>query len=176
MGNQQWAMKEFEVLRNELNDRISFLHRTINLAMVFWFVSVIALFCFISCGLSYDLLITFVLMVTIAIDLLAFNYQSNQNSLESIAKYIYEVVRPRVIETTGQDILEWEMYFAVQKRPFRYESALKVFPFVLPSLIPVSLLVLKVPMDRLQMALAWVNVVFLFIMIENFRYKLRRVK
>jgi hypothetical protein len=93
MGNQQWAMKEFEVLRNELNDRISFLHRTINLAMVFWFVSVIALFCFISCGLSYDLLITFVLMVTIAIDLLAFNYQSNQNSLESIAKYIYEVVR-----------------------------------------------------------------------------------
>ena len=154
METEQWAMREFEALRNELNDRISFLHKTINLAIAFWLVSVIALFYFISCGLSYDLLITFLLVVPIIIDLLAFNYQSNQNSLESVAKYIYEVARPRVMEITGQDILAWEKYFAIQKHPFRYESALKVFPFVLPPLIPVSLLVMKVPMNRLQRVLA----------------------
>lgn|GEM_PF-4268032 len=36
-----------------------------------------------------------------------------QNSLESIAKYIYEVVRPQVLEATGEDVLGWEMYSAI---------------------------------------------------------------
>lgn len=176
METNQWVMREFEALRNELNDRISFLHKTINLAVVFCFVSLIAAFYFISCGLSYELLITFLLAVPIVIDLLAYNYQSNQNSLESVAKYIYEVVRPRVMEITGQDVLAWEKYFAVQKHPFRYESVLKVFPFVLPALIPALLLAFKVPLNRFQRILAWVNIAFLLIMVENFRYKLRRVK
>jgi len=33
--------------------------------------------------------------------------------LESIAKYIYEVVRPQVLEATGEDVLGWEMYSAI---------------------------------------------------------------
>lgn len=169
-------MLEFAALRRELNDRIRFLHQTINLAVVFWCVLLVAVFYFMSCDLPQDLFITFILIIPIVFDLLGYNYQSNQNSLESIAKYIYEVVRPRVIEANGQEILKWEKYFAVQKEPFKIESSTKVFAFLLPSVIPFALLVLRVPMNRFQRIMVYVDIVLLLLMLENFRYKLRRVK
>ena len=169
-------MIEFAALRRELDDRIRFLHHTINLAVVFWCVLLVAVFYFISCDLPRDLFITFILIIPIVFDLLGYNYQSNQNSLESIAKYIYEVVRPRAAGASGQEILKWEKYFAVQKEPFKIESSTKVFAFLLPSAIPFALLALRVPLNGFQRILVYVDIAFLLLMLENFRYKLRRVK
>lgn len=163
-------------MRAELSERIRFLHRTITTAAVFLFISFIVGFCLHREGMTEGQLVTFCLGVPLVVDLLAYNYQSNQNSLESIARYIHLVVRPQVHEMAGQDILKWEEFFAAEKHPYRCESVLKVFPFVLPSLVPVSFLVLKTPMSTYQRALAWTDTVFLLIMLVTFRYKLRRVK
>ncbi len=176
LDRQRWCMLEFEALRNELDGRIRFLHQTINLAIVFWCVLLIAVFYFISCDLNRDLLVTFILIIPIVFDLLGYNYQSNQNSLESIANYIYEVVRPRAADLNGREVLAWEKYFAAQKEPFKIESSTKVFPFILPSVIPIVLLALRVPLSDFQRLLSYLDIALLCLMAENFRYKLRRVK
>jgi hypothetical protein len=176
MDIQEWRIKEFECLRHEMHARIKFLHQTINLAIIFWLILLIAVFYLVSRGIPRELLITLLVIAPIIFDLLCFNYQSNQNSLESIAKYIHEAVRPRVAEAGGQEILEWEKYFALLKIPFKFESSFKIFPFVLPSIIPFVLLSMKVPLNFFQYAIIVVDIIFLIFMLENFRYKLRRVK
>jgi hypothetical protein len=173
---QQWRIKEFECLRLELHSRIDFLHKTINMAVIFWLVLFITVFQMILRGLPHNYLITFLLIIPIIFDLLGYNYQSNQNSLESIAKYIHEVIRLRIKETSGQELLEWEKFFAMQKIPFKFESTFKIFPFVLPSAIPFVLLAMEVPINPFQRILVWVDLIFLVFLLENFRYKLRRVK
>ena len=127
-------------------------------------------------GLAFTHQVTFLLFVPILFDLLGYNYQSNQNSLESIARYIHDSIRPQVKEMSGQDILGWEKFFAGQKLPFKFESIFKVFPFVLPSFIPLALLSLRIPLTPFQRVLVWIDIVFLILLLENFRYKLRRVK
>ncbi len=169
-------MIEFAVLRQELNSRIKFLHQTINLAIVFWCVLLLATFCFILWGLPRDLLITFILIVPVIFDLLGYNYQSNQCSLESASKYVYEIVRPRAAGVSGQEVLTWEKYFADQKEPFKIESSTKVLAFILPSAIPFALLALRIPLNGYQRALVYIDILFLLLLLENFRYKLRRVK
>lgn len=175
-GCQKWRMKEFEYLRLELNNRIDFLHKTITLAVIIWLVLFITFFQLILSGLSFSYLVTFLLFVPIIFDLLGYNYQSNQNSLESIPKYIHEVIRLQAKDMSGQNILGWEEFFAIQKKPFKFESTFKVFPFVLPSVIPFLLLVLGVSLNPFQRMLFWVDIIFLIFLLENFRYKLRRVK
>jgi hypothetical protein len=175
-GCQQWRMKEFEYLRLELNNRIDFLHKTITLAVIFWLVLFITVFQLILRGLSVSYLITYLLFVPIIFDLLGYNYQSNQNSLESIPKYIHEVIRLQARDMSAQDVLGWEKFFAMQKVPFKFESTFKVFPFVLPSAIPFVLLAMRVSLNPFQQILVWVDIIFLVFLLESFRYKFRRVK
>lgn len=176
MKDQIWRVKEFESLRLELHARVKFLHQTINLAIIFWLVSLITVFYFLSQGIPKELIITYILILPIIFDLLGYNYQSNQNSLESIAKYIYEVVRPSIKKLSGQEILQWEKFFAVQKAPFKFESTFKIFPFVLPSFLPIILLLARTPLTDLQRVIAAVDLILFALLLENFRYKLRRVK
>lgn len=176
MDEQTWCIKEFERLHAEIKDRINFLHNTINLAIIFWMIVLVSVFTFMTANLGWELIKTFLLIFPIIINLIGFNYQSNQNSLESIAKYIHDVLRPKISKQLGKDVLTWDKYFADQKAPFKFESIFKIFPFILPSLIPFVMLVKEIPLNPLQYALSVIDIVLLIFLLENFRYKLRRVK
>lgn len=176
MDEQTWHIKEFERLQSELKDRINFLHTTINLTVIFWMIALVSVFAFITAQVKWEFIKTFLLIFPIITDLVGFNYQSNQNSLESIAKYIHNVLRPKIANNIGKDILIWDKYFAEQKMPYRFESTFKIFPFVLPSLIPITILVKGASLDSLQFTLVIIDIILLILLLENFRYKLRRVK
>lgn len=175
MKNEIWHIREYDNLRRELTMRVKFLHQTINLAVIFWLIFLLATILFIYLGIENNLLYTFLLLIPIVFDLLALNYQSNQNSLESIARYFNEFLKP-VLRKNDQDILGWDYYFAREKVPFRFESITKVFPFVLPSLIPFYFLFAGTSLEKYQLVIVLIDIAFLVLVLENFRYKLRRVK
>jgi len=171
-----WFIKEYEGLRYELSERIKFLHNTINLAIVFWALFIILYFVFVAIGLSKYHIITYLLLIPIVLDMVGYNYQSNQNSLESIAKYFHEHIKPGIKSKYKARLLEWEAYFAKQKEPFKVESVTKVFSFIMPTFIPIYLLASNVQLDKPQQILAIFDLILFVLMLENFRYKLRRVK
>ncbi|MDH4358939.1 MAG: hypothetical protein OEV37_03335 [Candidatus Berkelbacteria bacterium] len=175
-GEEMWYILEFENLRHELSERIIFLNHTINLAIIFWVVFIVMFFGMVTLEVKKETIYTFLLLIPIVMDLLAFSYQTNQSSLESIPKYFHEQIKPRLDNKYKSNILGWEKFFAEQKKPFRVESVTKVLPFLIPSLIPIYFLVAKYPLERYQTAVAIVGIIFLLIVLENFRYKLRRVK
>jgi len=176
MDKEKWDVIEYEQLRHELNSRIDFLHKTINLAVIFWLIFLIFSFFFMALGMPKNFYYTYLLLIPVVMDLLGFNYQSNQNSLESIARYFQHHLRPSLEEKHGKDILCWEKFFADDKFPFRYESATKIFPFVLPSIIPLYFLINKIPLEHYQTTILVIDLVLLALMLIIFRYKLRRVK
>lgn len=176
MDEEQWLALEFKTTRQELNNRIDFLHKTISLGAIFWLIFIIATFFFIAIGLEKSLFTTYLLLFPFAMGLLAFNYQSNQNSLESIPRYYYYKLRPILEKKYDKEILAWEKFFAEDKEPFKYESATKIFPFVFPFLIPIYFIFSGTELDALQICLIVIDILFLFIMLASFRYKLRRVK
>lgn len=176
MDKEKWLALEFESLRGELNNRINFLHNTINLAVIFWLIFLITGFVFVTLGIDQTFFYTYLLLIPIVLDLLAFNYQSNQNSLESIARYYQYQLKPIIEKERDSDVLGWEKFFANDKIPYRFESVTKIFPFVLPSVIAFYFLFAKIPLTNYQLAILIIDLLFLALMLITFRYKLRRVK
>lgn len=173
---EKWFQEEYRALRFELNERIKFLHQTINLAVIFWLVSLVVSFYFIFSDINPENLKTFLLVLPLLFDLLAFNYQFNQNSLESIARYIHLEIKPRTGKISGEEVLGWEKFFAKDKASFKFESSFKILPFVLPSLIPFFFLITRANLNSWQISLSIADLIFLALVILNFRYKFRRVK
>jgi uncharacterized membrane protein len=176
LDREKWQALEFEQLRGELNNRVDFLHKSINLAIIFWLIFLIMSFFFMAIGMPKNIFYTFLLLIPVVMDLLGFNYQSNQNSLESIPRYFQYHLKPILDEKHGDGMLAWEKFFADEKFPFRFESVTKVFPFVLPSIIPFYFLFAKVPLENYQAAILAIDLILLVLMLSIFRYKLRRVK
>lgn len=177
MEKEKWDLLEYKQLRGELNNRVSFLHNSINLAVIFWLIFLIISFLFMALGMPMNMFITFLLLIPLVMDLLCFNYQSSQNSLESIARYNEYYLKPKLEKKYAtKDILGWERFFATDKEPFKIESSTKVFPFILPSIIPLYFLFARTPLLPYQIAILTTDLVFLVIILVIFRYKLRRVK
>lgn len=175
-GEGRWLELEFKNLHNELTARIIYLYKTINLAIIFWVIFLLAFFGMQILGVEKKIIYTFLLIIPVIFDLVAFVYQTNQNSLESIANYFHKRIKPQLDKKYKSNMLQWEKFFAEQKRPFRYESITKVFPFILPSIIPIYLLTAKYPLEQYQIVIAIIDIVLLIIVLENFRYKFRRVR
>lgn len=177
MEKEKWDLLEYKQLRGELNNRINFLHNSINLAVIFWLIFLIMSFLFMALGMPKEMLITFLLLIPIIMDLLCFNYQSSQNSLESIARYNEYYLKPKLEEQyKTSNILGWEKFFATDKEPFKIESSTKVFPFILPSIIPFYFLFAHTSLLPYQTTILTIDIVFLVLILIIFRYKLRRVK
>lgn len=176
MNKENWQIKEYENLRQEIIWRISFLHQTISLAIIFLVVFIIAIFISITLNISRELLHTFLLVTPIIFILLGFNYQSNQSSLESISKYFEDVLKPNLPKKYNKNILNWDCFFAKEKKRIKIESSTKVLPFLAPSLIPFYFIFSGISLDKYQWVIIIVDIILLLIMIEHFRYKLRRVK
>ncbi len=167
-------IEEYKALRKEIVARVQFMHQTINFSIFLQTILLtVGYFLYLR---GYDIIL-FVLFVPIFLNFLTFNYQSNQMSLEAIAKYIHESLNERAKTAAKEDVVwEWERYFANHKAYYRFEAFFKVLPLIFPNIIPVALLVMRISLDPWELVLLIFDFVLLLIMIENFRYKLRRVK
>lgn len=165
---KETVIKEFEALRAEIAVRIRIHHQLIALANIFWLVFVIFGTWIFTFGIT--IFISYILIIPLVFTGLLFNYQDNQRTMEVTAKYIEEKLKPKLEGT-----LEWEKYFAGQKKNYQFSSAYKTFAFLAPFVLPIILLI-DIPLTRFQTDLAIIDLILLVIALINFRYKLYRVK
>jgi hypothetical protein len=166
--DKQAILEEYRVLRAEIAIRLSLLHQIIIFANVLWAVLLIGgLWAY---TLSPSVLQTYLLLVPLVFTGLVFNYQDNQRTLEVTAKYIEVELRSKL-----KDGLDWEKYFAAQKKRYQFSSAYKIFALMVPFSLPIIILISQ----NLNVAQTWlsiVDLVLLVLILVNFRYKLYRVK
>lgn len=165
---KETIIKEFEALRAEIAVRIRIHHQLIALANIFWLVFLIFGAWIFTFGSA--IFITYLLIIPLVFTGLLFNYQDNQRTMEVTAKYIEEKLKPKLERS-----LEWEKYFASQKKNYQFSSAYKIFAFLAPFVLPIILLI-NFSLTHFQTDLAFVDLVLLIIALINFRYKLYRVK
>ncbi|MBI2263211.1 hypothetical protein HYU72_01030 [Candidatus Berkelbacteria bacterium] len=155
--------KEYETLSQKGMAREQFLHNTINLHIILQIVLFIV--GYILYLQDYDIVL-FVLFIPIFLNSMTFNYQSSQSTLEEIGRYINKHYKE----------LKWERSFAEHREHYKFEAFFKVLPLLFPNTIPIALLVLQTPLNQWEIVILVFDLVLLLIMIESFRYKLRRVK
>lgn len=169
-----WSIAEYTALRQEIITRIKFLHQILA-ASVLMQVALL-MFGYILYLREVELTL-YLLLVPILCNFLTFNYQSNQMSLEAISKYIHESLSPRVQKAVKKEsVLEWDKYFSVHKGHYKFEAFFKVMPLIFPNLMPFVPLFVSRPLTGWEITLLTFDFLLLVIMVENFRYKLRRVK
>ncbi len=164
---------EYQSLRQELTERIKFLHQTLNLLVILQVFFFVVGYFFHSQGHDLNF---YLLMIPLLTNSLAFNYQSNQMSLEAITKYIYKSLGPRVKKSGHEGIWEWERYFADYKGNYKFEAFFKVIILFWPNLIPFIMIVRRTDLTGLENVLLVIDIILFIIMGESFRYKLHRVK
>lgn len=171
--NESWHLSEYRLLRQEMISRIKFLHQTLSISVILQ-IALLAFGYYLS--MQGKNMVLYLLLIPVLMNFLTFNYQSNQMSLEAIAKYIHESLRPRIKEEFKKDTWQWEQYFSNHKARYKYEAFLKILPLLLPNVIPIVILIKQMPLDWWGIVILAVDFLLLLIMVAGFRYKLRRVK
>jgi len=164
----QIHIEEYKALRAEIAIRMKMLHQLIALGSIFWIIFVIFGFWIYQTGV--DAFYTYLLIIPLIFSGLIFNYQDNQRAMESTARYINDVLWPKISDSQG-----WEKYFGSQKKIGQLSNGNKLFALLIPLLIPIAVLVIG-DLSNLQTTLAIVDIAVLLALITNFRYKLYRVK
>lgn len=163
------ALQEYKDLRKEIRLRVGVLYALLLLAVMLW-----AAFVLIGYGIFLKFgskeLISFSLLTPIIFSWLSFVYQDNQKTLERVAKYIEEELKPKLDNSIG-----WEQWFAQQKSFTKISSSYKVFSLLAPYVGAVYLLVGR-SLTAGQTNLALLDIFLGVIVLLNFRYKLYRVK
>lgn len=168
-AEQEIFIEEYKALRAEIAIRLKLLHDIIAFATIFWVVLLIAGIWILTFE-SYILLNTYLLIIPLVFTGIIFNYQDNQRTLEITAKYVEKNLKS--VLSSG---LEWEQYFAKQKKSYQISSAYKIFALIVPLVIPVVLLISQ-KLTNFQIVLAIIDLFFLCVVLINFRYKLYRIK
>lgn len=171
--DKNYYLNEYQSLREEIIVRMKFLHWTLSLSVVLQIILLIAGYFLYIRGQN---IILYLLLAPIFLNFLTFNYQSNQMTMEAAAKYIHESLKPKVEKIIKEEIWEWEKYFANHKGYYRFEAFFKILPLLSPNLIPLAIIIKRVPLDPWEVVLLIFDLALMLFVIENFRYKLRRVK
>ena len=174
MNEKEILIEEFRALRQEINTRLKILHQQIVVASVFWVVLIVTGI-FLSQVYPTGILYNFLLLIPLIFVGLTFNYQDNQRTLETTARYREENLKPKLQKVWGQEVFEWEKWFTEQKKRYQFSSSYKLFALLTPFILPMILLFFAV-LDGFQFILAITDLIFLIIIIINFRYKLFRIK
>lgn len=167
-------IEEFRALRKEIDSRIKILHFLISLGSIFWVIFIIAgiLLCQ---NYSIQIFYSFLLLIPLIFVGLTFNYQDNQRTLETTARYLEINLKPKLKVAFGDEVFGWEQWFASQKRRYRLSSSFKLFSLLVPLILPIILLIYT-SLNNFQTILATVDLLLLIVVIANFRYKLFRIK
>lgn len=174
MTEKDILIEEFRALRKEIDSRLKILHYLILLASIFWLILIIV-GVFINQIYSTNILYDFFLLIPLIFTGLTLNYQDNQRTLEATARYLEYNLKPKLQKIWGKDILEWERWYASQKKKYQFSSIYKLFALLTPLFIPIILLIFAT-LNRFQISLAITDTLLLIIIIVNFRYKLFRIK
>lgn len=151
---------EFTNLRLEIVERAKLLHQTINLAVILSVVLLVSGF-FLQSFLTPEQFTWYLAFTPLVFALLTFNYQSNQMTLEAVAAYV----------NAGKSSDEWDDAYIKHKRRVVLTSFLKVWPLLIPQLLPLVLLVYGYPLTTGQTHLLILDIVFLALGLINFYYK-----
>lgn len=162
-------IEEYRVLRAEIQMRAKLLHQLATMVSIFWLVLIISAF-WLQNLLTQALFIDFLLLIPLIFTWLTFNYQDNQRTMERAAKYIDEVLNPKL-----NNELTWERWFASQKKIYQFSSSFKVLGLLFPFILPIIIFTTQA-LTNYQTSLGIFDLVLFIIVLINFRYKLYRVK
>ncbi len=172
MDEQGILEREHHSFRQEILERVKFLHQLLSLATVLWGAFFIVGIFLVWQGISRELLTTYMLVIPIIFSILTYNYQANQMTMEAVARYLYFHLKPAIKTPTFQ-IKSWDEDYASEKYKYRLISFLKVSPLLLPQSLPFIVLIWlgQLPSGSLNFSL-WLFGLLLFgLTIFNFRYK-----
>jgi hypothetical protein len=145
--------------RNEITGRVVVLHNQLTVAAVMALVVLLAFLWLEDTGKE-----TWLLLGSAPIfAALTFNYQSNQITMEAMAKYLM---------TTEYQDKEWERYWENYKLGIRFSSVMKTMALILPQIVILIWLSFFVNLTQPQVLLVVFDWLLGVLVLLNFRYKL----
>lgn len=155
-------------LRREITERVKILHSLLGQATGLLMVSVIFGYYLFVGGLPFEQIETFLLFLPIIFACLAFNYQANQMTMETVSYYLCD----QFPEAGGK----WEKYYGDRKRAVQLISFLKTLPLFLPLLLPIVLIAWHGawPTAVFNQVLTSIDLALFALVLFNFRYKISR--
>ncbi len=160
----QEQLAEYNQMRQEILARATMHHQQLVYAVGLQFVGALFLIWLVSTGAEWPLIELFLLAVPIAFAGLAFNYQANQATMESVAKYLNQQY--------GSAGLKWEEFFGREKAKNQLISFAKALPMVWVLAIPLVIWsTMGWPADGLNSALLAIDLVLVVLVLINFKYK-----
>lgn len=147
-------LEELRSMRIEILERAKALHQMINFAVWLSVVFIVATFWLVK-SINPENFEVYILLIPMVFAGLTFNYQANQMTMEAVAGYVRKL-------SPG-----WEEYYGNHKQKFQLTSFLKILPLLVPQLLPFFFYNSRLT----QPLLWWVDVVLLFLVLFNFRYK-----
>ncbi len=172
MASNDWLLKEYEVMRLEITERVKLLHHFIAMAVNLTMVAIIMATLLIWFQAPTHYVLLFLLLMPIIFVGLTFNYQANQMTLEGVAYYVNDSLRSAVKDNPAQGT--WDAYYAQHRVSYRVTSFLKVWPLLLPQLIPFFVLYYAGwPSQGGLAALLVFDFILFILVVVNFRYKWR---
>lgn len=158
-------LAEYNQMRSEILARATMHHNQLTQAVVLQLLCVGVVVWLAFQQADWQVIELFLLLASAVFTLLTFNYQANQCTMESVAKYLDHQY--------GKVGLEWERFFAKEKARNQMVSFGKAFPLVWPQFVPIVIWrVNGWPVSQLQSALLVVNIILLVWSLVNFKYKL----
>lgn len=161
----------YSQMRSEIVARIKVLHSILLWSSMLLGASVIFAVYLSSVNASQTLIITYILSLPIVFSLIGFNYQANQMTMESVARYLKHHIET---EEPEAEFLSWEMFYASQKSKYELVSFLKVVPILMPQLLPIAVIVFlgELPNLVFQQWLIAIDLALFVLLIFDFRYKI----
>ena len=166
--DNQIHIEEYKALRTEIAIRLKLLHHLIAIGNILW--AIFLIFGIWVYQLGTEIFYTYLLIIPIVFAGLTFNYQDNQRTMEATARYLDEKLKSKF-----ENGLEWEEFFASQKKIYQLYSANKIFALLAPFVLPIILFATQ-PLSYFQIILVLIDIVLFIAVLINFRYKLYRVK
>lgn len=157
-------LAEYNQLRQEILARATMHHEQLVYAVVIQFVSLMFLVWLNHHQVNWASTELFLLALPMVFAGLTYNYQANQCTLESAAKYLHHQYN-----SVG---LKWDEFFGSQKSKQHLVSFSKALPLIWPQFVPIVIwIVFGWPTGRLSSALMTVDLILLIVTLLNFRYK-----
>lgn len=172
--SQLWLLKEYEVLRLEITERVKLLHQFIALGVIASIIALIIGTLLFAFSAATNTFLGFLLFVPVIFAGLTFNYQANQMTFEGLAYYVNDSLRAHVAHKDNPAQSTWDSYYNDHKISYRMTSFFKVLPLLFPQIIPFFVLYYYGwPQHGGLAGLLVFDLVLFVLVVINFRYKLR---
>ena len=126
-------------------------------------LSFLFIFGFLIFYTNQEALIIYHLTLPVVFYLLTFNYQANQMTMETVARYL---------RTKHKS--QWEKFYVEHKKSIRITSFLKILPFFIVPIFCLIYLPIVADLSKTENIFYVIDWALLALVIYNFKYKLKR--